>query len=375
MRQVVLLKSGSKRGGGLEKYAERIASAFSSRGDQVTYLCTGKPPNAIPGIKFHSFSTQSLFSFSKIEKFDLAVTHWLKNHHADIIFGLDRNREQTHLRAGNGVHAAFLKSRISTEGKMKYYLSLMNPLHRKILSIEKYAYSNTRLKKIFTNSHMVAKELQEHYSTDPSKIEVIHNGAEWKEMEPVFSGWEQGRKKAFKNYHLDPHLFHILFIGHGYLRKGLGALIKALACWKFRDFHLSIIGSDKNIDLYVDKVKKLKMSHQIRFFGPQKNTSLFYQLADILVIPSFYDPFANVTVEALSMGLFVISSKQNGGHEVLTKQNGKIIDDLFDTESIIEALNESLTHRKSKQSSIRIRQSVSHLDFSYQLTKLIKACG
>ena len=46
----------------------------------------------------------------------------------------------------------------------------------------------------------------------------------------------------------------------------------------------------------------------------------FYQMADALVIPSFYDPFANVTVEALAMGLFVLSSKHNGGPEILTKK-------------------------------------------------------
>lgn len=375
MRQIALLKSGSKNRGGLEKYAGRIAAGFAARGAQVAYLCTGELPPPIPGVHFHSFPIKSWFSFRKIELFDAAVETWLKEHATDLIFSLDRTRQQTHLRAGNGVHAAFLQSRILTEGKMKYYLSLANPLHRKILSIEKQALSNPKLQKIFTNSHMVSREIQTYYSVDPSKIEVIHNGVEWKEMQTPFGLWEEARKKAFEDYQLDPHLFHILFIGHGYLRKGLDVLMEALKQWSFKEFHLSIVGNEKRLDAYMNKAKELNMTHQVRFFGPQKNTIPFYQMGDVLAIPSFYDPFANVTLEALAMGLFVISSKSNGGHEILTKQNGAIIEDLQNPESILKALNTALQHKKTKQSAIRIRQSVSHLDFSQQLTKLLNGCG
>lgn len=375
MKRVVLLKSGSKNRGGLEKYAGRIAAGFAARGARVIYLSTGELPSPIPGVSFHSFPIKSSLSFRKIELFDAAVKKWLQKNPADLIFGLDRNREQTHLRAGNGVHAAFLKSRLLTEGKMKYYLSLINPLHRRILAIEKQALISPTLQKIFTNSRMVSQEIQDYYSISPSKIEVIHNGVEWKEMEAPFVCWEEKRKEMFENYQLDPHLFHLLFIGHGYLRKGLDILIEALQRWSFKDFHLSVVGNEKRLDDYIEKVKELNMTHQVRFFGPQKNVTSFYQMGDVLAIPSFYDPFANVTLEALAMGLFVISSKHNGGCEILTKQNGEVIEYLQSPEAIIKALNVALQHKKTKQSAIRVRQSVSHLDFSCQLTKLLNACG
>jgi UDP-glucose:(heptosyl)LPS alpha-1,3-glucosyltransferase len=374
-KKVVLLKAGSKQPGGLEKYTQRIGSAFVERGAHVTHLSTGLKGNCPPGIHFHPFPIKSRLSFRKIEQFDLAVQKWLKNHPADLIFGLDRNRIQTHLRAGNGVHAAFLKSRILTEGRAKYYLSLANPLHRKILSIEKESYSHPMLQKIFANSHKVRRELEEHYSVDPAKIEVIHNGIEWNEMEKDFVVWPEAKKSLLEKHQLDPHLFHLVFIGHGYLRKGLDALLEALAEWTFSDFHLSIIGKEKRMLSYIAKVKKLNKAHQIRFFGPQKTTLPFYQLADALIIPSFYDPFANVTIEALAMGLFVISSKENGGHEILTAQNGTVIENLLDPSSILQSLNLALQHRKTPQSSLSIRQTVRHLDFSHQLTRLIDACG
>jgi UDP-glucose:(heptosyl)LPS alpha-1,3-glucosyltransferase len=100
----------------------------------------------------------------------------------------------------------------------------------------------------------------------------------------------------------------------------------------------------------------------------------FYQMADVLVIPSFYDPFANVTIEALAMGLFIVSSKHNGGHEIITKENGTVIENLLHIDSLSHALENCLNHPKTTMSANRIRQSVAHLDFSTQLKELMKAC-
>ena len=206
-------------------------------------------------------------------------------------------------------------------------------------------------------------------------MEVINNGVEWKEHEPLFQTFEADREATLQHFGLNGNRFHLLFIGNGYKRKGLDVLLKALSLWKFKDFHLSVIGKEKRLRWYQWKTKQLQLENQVRFFGPQKNVIPFYQMADVLVIPSFYDPFANVTLEGLSLGLFVISSKENGGSEVLTEQNGTCIENLTKIETVLSALDRSLLYRKTKDRAHRIRSSVAHLDFSLQLSKLIDACG
>ncbi|MBM3184580.1 MAG: glycosyltransferase family 4 protein [Chlamydiae bacterium] len=357
--KIVFLKRHLNQGGGLEKYAMRIANAFIQRGNDVTFL-TSKSSVKTP--HFILPTPRYLPGFLQIALFDRKVNSWISQNKVDLIFGLDRNRNQTHFRAGNGVHAAYLKSRIKAEGTLKYALCKINPLHRTILQIEKEAFESPTLQKIFVNSHMVQKEILEYYRVDPKKIEVIHNGVEWKEHEPFF----EARK------HSDQ--FRLLFVGNGYKRKGLDILLEALSNWQFKDFHLSVVGKEKNLNRYQWKVKKLSLEKKVSFFGVQKDVIPFYQLADILVIPSFYDPFANVTLEALSFGLFVISSKTNGGHEILTKENGTVLENI-DKETMVNALNVSLQHRKTFERAKMIRNSVSHLDFSTQLSKLIDACN
>ncbi len=357
---VVLLKAKLGQKGGLEKYARRIAAAFLAKGANVTFLTA------------QTFPICRWPTFLRLEQYDRCVCRWLKNNRADVVFGMERNRVQTHLRAGNGVHAAYLKSRLASEGQIKYAICQINPLHRKILELEKEAFEYPGLKKLFVNSRMVLQQVLEHYAIDPGKIEVVHNGVEWEEQADNFASWEQGKKAALAKFDLDPHLLHLLFIGNGYKRKGLDKLLEALAIRRDRDFHLSVVGKEKHIQRYLSKLARLGLEKRVRFFGPQEDVLPFYQLADVLAIPSFYDPFANVTIEALAMGLFVISSKTNGGHEILTKQNGAVIENLLDPESIASSLD--LAFRKTPSSASAIRATVSHLDFSRQLANLVDGC-
>ena len=373
-RHVVLLKSRATNLGGLEKSASRIATAFVEKGARVSILTTGLQPKNDPGISFHAIQTIPWPSFIRMEQFDRFAQRWLKNNPADLVFGMDRNREQTHIRAGNGVHDAYLQSRIFTEGKLKVFSCRLNPMHRKILELEKSAFESPKLKKLFTNSNMVRRQILERYTTDPAKIQVIHNGVEWHEMQMDFQNWPSVRELALRRFQLDPDVFHVLFIGNGYRRKGLNQLLSGMSRLNNPDVHLSVIGHDNKLEQYVAKARELNISKQVRFFGPQPEIRPFYQLADVLAIPSFYDPFANVTIEALAMGLFVLSSPFNGGSEILTPENGAVIENLLDPDAIAGTLKSALNRRKTKTTSEAIRSSVKHLDFSTQMGLLTEAC-
>ena len=358
-----------KQIGGLEKYAYRIAERFTQHGAHVHIITSDPFPKneSHPLIHFHYLPLKRWLNFRKMQEFDQLCQKWHSSRKADITFGMDRTRYQTHFRAGNGVHAAYIQTR---KNYSPFKISL-NPLNKTILQIEKEAFENPELKVLFTNSNMVKREVLEHYNVNPHIIEVVHNGVEWAEMQKDFDSWIENKQATCDKLGLDPSKFHFLFIGNGYKRKGLLPLMEALSTLPFKDFHLSVIGKDRNIQEFISKAIDLGLSDHISFFGPRSDTRLFYQTADSLVIPSFYDPFANVTVEALAMGLFVVSSKSNGGHEILQENMGTIIADLNDTESIANALATAFNHPKTRVSSYFIREKVKHLDFSNQLTTLI----
>jgi UDP-glucose:(heptosyl)LPS alpha-1,3-glucosyltransferase len=373
-KNIVLLKSNFNKKGGLEKYAWRTAKAFAAKGIVVDILTTGKKEEfpVEKQIRFHPFQTCFWPGFRRIEQYDQFCKRWTKNNPCPLIFGMDRNRFQTHLRAGNGAHISYLSHRAQFEGSWKKLLCQLNPLHKTILKIEKESFENPNLQKLITNSYMVKEEILHYYNIDEKKISVIHNGVEWEEKEKDFLQWEEQKKRVAQKWRLDPNVFHFLFIGHGYLRKGLKPLLQALQLLPRKDFHLSVIGKEKKMKEFFALSKKLGLEKNVRFFGPLEEILPFYQLADCLVIPSFYDPFANVTVEALSMGIFVVSSKTNGGHEILSNTNGTIIETVFDPDSIQKSLLFAMEHRKTQKNAQTIRKSIQHLDFSKQLDLLIQ---
>ena len=186
--------------------------------------------------------------------------------------------------------------------------------------------------------------------------------------------WRLRKEGLILHLNLPTQVFHFLFIGNGYLRKGLSQLLHGLSLLKTRDFHLSVVGKDNKMEEYIEKAASYGLKNHVRFFGPRSDMRPFYQLADALAIPSFYDPFANVTVEALAMGLFVVSSRYNGGHEILTEQNGLILEDLLHPDALSQALCHALKHPKTLASAKERRESVCHLDFSKQLSQLTEAC-
>jgi UDP-glucose:(heptosyl)LPS alpha-1,3-glucosyltransferase len=56
------------------------------------------------------------------------------------------------------------------------------------------------------------------------------------------------------------------------------------------------------------------------------------------VHPTFYDPCSLVVLEALACGLPVITSRQNGAHELLGGAEGLVIDDPHDHWALAESL-------------------------------------
>lgn len=375
-KTIALLKSSLDRVGGAEKYSWRLIAALQERGCSVTVFTTGASP-LYQNQQLLSFKTaptsRALTSVQQVHSFDRFCQDELQKSSYDVVFGLDRNSFQTHIRASNGVHAAYLDHRKRTSSFCKRLSFSFNPLHKALLAIEKRSFTHPQLQKIIANSHMVKQEIVSHYQVDPEKISVVHNGVEWHQMAQPFANWQQQREVLCQSLGLDHQQFHLLFIGNNYRRKGLEPLLKGMALLKTAPLHLSVVGKEKEIGYFKRLCRKLGLEQKVSFWEQTSDIYPFYQLADALAIPSYYDPFANVTVEALAMGLFVISSTTNGGNEVLQEgKTGTLLSSLYDPQSVKNSLEIALQHPKTPLQAETIRNSVQRLDFSSQLGALLE---
>ncbi len=378
--KIVFLKSDILKRGGLEKYTLRLAHGFAAAGHHVTILTTDYEAGVLGTVPFDvvSVGNKTAFSLLQLLSFDAQCKRYVDRAAPDIVFGMERNFcSQHYYRAGNGCHAAYLELRKKSESWLKCASFFFNPLHRLILSMEKATFESPVLKRLFVNSHMVQKEILSFYpKVDSQKITVVHNGVEWKELQKSFDEGLLIRPKVIKTLGLNPSLYQFLFVGNEYGRKGLHLLLQALALLPKKQFQLCVVGKERDPSSFVALAETLGLEQHVRFIGGVSEMKAYYSVADALVIPSLYDPFANVTVEALAMGLRVVSSSSNGGSEVLTTPElGSVFTSLEDPTDLASHLQEAMNHPKTQLSATAIRQAVSHLDFSQQVGKIVSACS
>lgn len=126
----------------------------------------------------------------------------------------------------------------------------------------------------------------------------------------------------------DPVKRIILFVGRMDPIKGLDTLLQAISLYRQRkdrycsDLNLYIIGGEGGENMMMDPdlselselATALELDGCIRFLGtkPQKDLSLYYSAADILVMPSYYESFGMVALEAMACGTPVIASEVGG---------------------------------------------------------------
>lgn len=351
--------------GGLEKQAFKIIDELLNRGHEVTLISS-------QCINYKSINSVRLKSsapkgFLTLLRFNYKVRKYLEKNTFDQILALDRTANHTHIRAGNGCHAAYLNLRKEKAHFLKRLSFACNPLHFSLLSLEKKGFLGKNLKKIFVNSELVKNQIVSTYPVPHSHIEVIHNGIDWIDKQKQFEKWSDLKTEWITKLKLDPSLLTCIFVGHDFKRKGLEHILKAMP--HAPKIQLLVIGQDKRLSHYQKLASSLGLESRVSFFDCFSDVTPFYALADALILPTLYDPFANVTLEALCMGVPVYTTSTNGASEIIAPCAGKSFDISIATEALISILQ--TLEAKTQKTAFAIRESVRHLDNSSQLYKLI----
>jgi UDP-glucose:(heptosyl)LPS alpha-1,3-glucosyltransferase len=369
---VAIIKSNYTPYGGGEKYTTRLIKAFAGRGIAVDVL------TAVPGqwddfdrnVRWVLLRQMPYNNLVRLLSFNASVRKHLKTHSYGCVLGMDRTESQTHLRAGGGCHAAWLRRRCEETSKLRCLTFRLNPFHRNTLTLERRAFLSPELRRVFCNSSLVRKEIEEFYPAVSQKLMVIHNGVEWHEFTDVFRQGRAQKESIRDNLGLRAGGFFFLFVGSGFERKGLKKAIAALSLLP-DETELIVVGRDKKETEYRDMTHKRGLSRRVHFFGPRKDVRPFYQAADAFVLPTLYDPFSNASLEALAMGLYTVTSDANGCAEVIRDGAGAVVSSPADAGAVAVEMKTALEPHLSGE---EIRESVKHLDFENQLKKLVDLC-
>jgi D-inositol-3-phosphate glycosyltransferase len=152
------------------------------------------------------------------------------------------------------------------------------------------------------------QELIRHYEAAPEKIGIVPCGVNTELFRPV------DRTVARRELGLTDQKV-LLFVGRIDPLKGIDRLLRAMPMLPDREsLRLVVIGGDEYSRSEVDKLRGLAaglgIGDSVTFQGLVKHDRLpyYYSAADVCVVPSYYESFGLVALEALACGTPVVAS-------------------------------------------------------------------
>jgi D-inositol-3-phosphate glycosyltransferase len=212
------------------------------------------------------------------------------------------------------------------------------------------------------------------YKSDDRKMVIIPPGVDTSHFYPIpadeakqFIGLEAGDRM-------------ILFVGRIEPLKGVDTLIQAMSCLKIqgmnRPVHLAIIGGEPDVSpqemsAEMTRLQKLcdelAMGQTVVFLGKRGQDTLpyYYSASEALVMPSLYESFGMVALEAMACGTPVIASEVGGlGYLVQNGETGYTIPD-SEPDTLCEKLSGLLGDSRLREAMGR-RAAQYALDYAWE---------
>ena len=165
-------------------------------------------------------------------------------------------------------------------------------------------------------SHFVASTLVDA-GLDAGRVHVVHNGID-------ISGWTpgHGRDEARRELDVAPDIQIVLTVCRLFPAKGTTELLRcfASATAERPNVRLVVVGREMTPGYAAELAAlavELGVAEHVMFMGQRSDVPRLMAAADIYAMPSMYEPFGLVYLEAMAMELPVIALNNGGTPEVV----------------------------------------------------------
>jgi UDP-glucose:(heptosyl)LPS alpha-1,3-glucosyltransferase len=340
--------------GGVESATAGLIRALVAHGHEVHRAGPARqPPDA--GVVDHRLRLPPLPSAAHAIALALAAARVARRPGWDVVQSHERTLVQDVYRAGEGCHRAYLDTMAAGAGRRVH--------HAVALALERRVFARTPA--IVAISRRGGDEIARYYAVPASRLSVVYNGVDLERFHPRLR--TRHRDNARHEAGAPTGAYTMLFVGSGFPRKGLATAIRGLAAIGDSAARLLVIGRGDSAP-YRRLADELGVGGRVVWLGARPDIERWYSAADVLVLPTRYEPFGNVHLEALATGLPVVTSTVAGGAEVVTERCGAAVDP--DDAAALATAIDKLRNRDPNELAEAARAAAEPFTFARQVAEL-----
>ena len=301
LRIAVLNRTFSSTGGGAERYSIAMVEELASRHE--IHVFAQEIDHRWPGVAYHRIA-MPLRRPRWVNQLWFAFATWRATRRG---FDVVHSHENTWHGEVQTVHVVpvrynLFQGRAGVRRALRWLKVVTSPRLLAYLLLERSRYAAHPGRLIVVTSDSLKAVMEQAYPASGPMIRVITPGIT---IPGVMT--QTSRKDARTSLGLPTNCRCLLFVANDYQKKGLEALLDALARLP-GDVILAVAGNSAHIPSFRGQVAKLELIKRVFFLGAVKNIGVAYAAADCLVHPTLEDTFAMVVLEAMAHGLPVIVS-------------------------------------------------------------------
>ena len=170
--------------------------------------------------------------------------------------------------------------------------------------------------KVICCSDYMVSHVKWAFGLPEDKLVMIPNGVNTR----VYENSENEDVNAFRTKFAMPHEKIVLYVGRLVYEKGIHLLINAVPKVLARvDAKFIIVGSGYMKEQLLSIVKSMRLEHKVLFLGFVDDETLvrLQKCADVSVVPSLFEPFGIVALEAMAAKSPVVVSDTGGLSEIV----------------------------------------------------------
>ncbi|MBM4140172.1 MAG: glycosyltransferase [Nitrospira sp.] len=288
------------------------------------------------------------------------LSRLIRQNKPDIVFSL---LSSTNVAAIVAKLFSWTKCKVIVSDHTHPSTNLKNEIYGGITKIFiKYLYPKAN--KIIAVSEGIKQDLIKNFNIPEDKVVVIYNPVDIKEIETL------SKEKADHPWFYE-EVPIIVSVGRITKQKGYPYLIKAFSLVKRSlTCRLLIIGEGEDKMELIEMTKELDLKGDIEFLGFQKNPFKYMARSSVFILSSLYEGFGNVIVEAMALGLPVISTDcPSGPSEIIDDRKNGLLVPIKDERALAKAMIDALTDSRLKDDLCREAKLKAQ---SYDLNKIIE---